>query len=167
MVSERVFVVGVGMTKFERPGSREWDYPDIGVEATEQALDDAGLAYDMVESAFVGYCYGDTTCGQRMLYGLGMSGVPILNVNNACASGSSALYLAKQTIEGGLADCVLASGFEKMEKGSLGVKHQPETPNEPSLRSDEEAEGSRPSAVDPATLRQCGHSLSRTLQRPA
>jgi acetyl-CoA acetyltransferase len=119
---ERVFVIGVGMTKFERPGTRDWDYPDIGVEATQMALDDAGVAYSDVSSAFVSYCYGDTTCGQRMLYGLGMTGIPIVNVNNACASGSSALYLAKRTIEGGMADCVLASGFEKMEKGSLGVK---------------------------------------------
>jgi acetyl-CoA acetyltransferase len=127
-MTERVFVVGVGMTKFERPGSREWDYSEIGVEATEAALLEAGVGYEAVEAALVGYCYGDTTCGQRMLYGLGMTGVPIVNVNNACASGSSALYLARQTIAGGMADCVLASGFEKMEKGSLGMKYTDRKP---------------------------------------
>lgn len=118
----KVFVVGVGMTKFEKPGARDWDYPDMGVEAATAALADAGIQYAAVEQAFAGYCYGDTTCGQRALYGLGLSGIPIVNVNNACATGSSALYLGKRTIEGGLADCVLAVGFEKMEPGSLGVK---------------------------------------------
>ena len=122
-VGEKVYVVGVGMTKFEKPGSREWDYPDMGEEAVRNALDDAGIAYDLVEQAAVGYCYGDSTCGQRALYRVGLSGIPIFNVNNACATGSSALFMAKKFVEGGLADCTLALGFEKMEKGSLGVKY--------------------------------------------
>jgi len=122
-MGERVFVIGVGMTKFEKPGSRDWDYPDMGEEAARKALDDAGIPYDLVEQAAVGYCYGDSTAGQRALYCVGLSGIPIINVNNNCATGSSALYLGKRFIEGGLADCTLALGFEKMEKGSLGVKY--------------------------------------------
>jgi acetyl-CoA acetyltransferase len=121
-VGERTFVIGVGMTKFEKPGSREWDYPDMAREAGEKALADAGIGYGEVEQAFVGYCYGDSTSGQRALYELGLTGIPAINVNNNCSTGSSALYLGRQFIRGGLADCVLALGFEKMEKGSLGVK---------------------------------------------
>jgi acetyl-CoA acetyltransferase len=162
-VAERIFVVGVGMTKFERPGSREWDYPDIGMEASQKALDDAGIPYDAVESAFVGYCYGDTTCGQRMLYGLGMSGIPIINVNNACASGSSALYLAKRTIEGGLADCVLAAGFEKMEKGSLGVKYTDRKP--PMSRHFGRMKALRGIGQAPLTPQLFGNAGTRYLER--
>lgn len=121
-MAERVFVIGVGMTKFEKPGSRQWDYPEMGGEAGKLALSDAGIRYEEVEQAFVGYCYGDSTAGQRALYELGLSGIPVVNVNNNCATGSSALYLARNFIRGGLTDCVLALGFEKMEKGSLGVK---------------------------------------------
>ncbi len=122
-MSRKVFVVGVGMTKFEKPGSRDWDYPDMAREAGTNALNDAGITYDLVEQAAVGYCYGDSTAGQRALYELGVTGIPVVNVNNNCATGSSALYLASRFIEGGLADCTLALGFEKMEKGSIGIKY--------------------------------------------
>jgi sterol carrier protein 2 len=126
-MGRKVYVVGVGMTKFEKPGSKNWDYPDMAREAGEKALADAGIAYDLVEQACVGYCYGDSTCGQRAVYTLGLTGIPIYNVNNNCSTGSTALYMAKQFIEGGIADCVLALGFEKMEKGSLGVKFNDRT----------------------------------------
>ncbi|XP_022317931.2 sterol carrier protein 2-like isoform X1 [Crassostrea virginica] len=120
--NRRVFVVGVGMTKFEKPGRRDdFDYPDMAKEAGTKALEDAGISYNQVEHACVGYVYGDTTCGQRALYQLGMSGIPIYNVNNACATGSTALYMARNLILGGLADCVLAIGFERMQRGSLGM----------------------------------------------
>jgi len=121
-MSNKVYVVGVGMTKFEKPGSKEWDYPDMAREAGEMALRDAGIAFENVEQAAVGYCYGDSTCGQRAVYTLGLTGIPIYNVNNNCATGSTALFMGKQFVEAGIADCVLALGFEKMEKGSLGVK---------------------------------------------
>ena len=123
----RTFVVGVGMTKFEKPGSRDWDYPDMAKESGSNALEDAGVGYDAIEQAFVGYCYGESTSGQRAVYGLGLTGIPVVNVNNNCSTGSSALYMARQAVKGGLADCVLALGFEKMEKGSLGVKYTDRT----------------------------------------
>ena len=126
-MGNKVFVVGVGMTKFEKPGSREWDYPDMAKEAGEKALADAGIRYDQVEQATVGYCYGDSTAGQRAIYGLGLTGIPVVNVNNNCSTGSSALFLTKQLIEGGIIDCGIAVGFEKMEKGSLGVKYMDRT----------------------------------------
>ncbi len=122
-MGRKVFVVGVGMTKFEKPGSKQWDYPDMAKEAGSKALQDAGIPYDAVEQACVGYCYGESTCGQRAVYGLGLTGIPIYNVNNNCATGSTALFMAKQFVEGGVSECVLALGFEKMEKGSLGTKY--------------------------------------------
>src|SRR5690349_4627594 len=118
----RTFVIGVGMTKFDKPGTKEGDYPEWAKEAGEKALADAGVSYEDIEQAFVGYCYGDSTSGQRAVYGLGLTGIPVVNVNNNCSTGSSALYMARQAIKGGLADCALALGFAKMEKGSLGVK---------------------------------------------
>ncbi len=127
-MGKKVFVVGVGMTKFEKPGAREkWDYPQMAKEAGENALKDAGITFDKIEQAAVGYCYGDSTCGQRAVYGLGLTGIPIYNVNNNCSTGSTALFMAKQLIEGGLSDCTLALGFEKMEKGSLGSKFNDRT----------------------------------------
>jgi acetyl-CoA acetyltransferase len=107
------------MTKFEKPGTRDWDYPEMGREAGASALADAGVEYSDVEQAFMGYCYGESTSGQRVLYELGLTGIPAVNVNNNCSTGSSALFLARRFVEGGLADCVLALGFEKMERGSL------------------------------------------------
>lgn len=120
-MGRKVYVVGVGMTKFEKPGSKAWDYPDMVKEAGEKALADAGVSYDKIQQVAVGYCYGDSTCGERAVYELGLTGVPIYNVNNNCSTGSTALFLAKQLVEGGLADCAMAVGFEKMQKGSLGT----------------------------------------------
>jgi acetyl-CoA acyltransferase len=121
-MSNRTFVVGVGMTKFDKPGTKEGDYPDWAQEAASKALADAGISYEDIDQVFAAYCYGDSTAGQRAVYGLGLTGVPVVNVNNNCSTGSSALYLARQFVRGGLADCVLAVGFEKMERGSLGAK---------------------------------------------
>jgi sterol carrier protein 2 len=126
-MGRKVYVIGVGMTKFEKPGSREWDYPQMAKEAGSKALEDAGIAYGDIEQAAVGYCYGDSTCGERAVYELGLTGIPIYNVNNNCATGSTALFMGKQFVEGGIAECVLALGFEKMEKGSLGIKYTDRT----------------------------------------
>ncbi len=126
-MGRKVYVVGVGMTKFEKPGSRDWDYPQMVKEAGEKALADAGIGFDQVQQAVAGYCYGESTSGERALYELGLTGIPIYNVNNNCSTGSTALFLAKQLVEGGLADCVMAAGFEKMEKGSLGAKYMDRT----------------------------------------
>jgi len=88
-------------------------------EAVTKALFDCGLTYDVIEQAAVGYCYGDSTCGQRALYQVGMTQIPVVNVNNNCSTGSSALYMARQAVAGGFAECSLALGFEKMAPGSL------------------------------------------------
>lgn len=123
MSQVKVYVVGVGMTKFEKPGKRDdFDYPQMAKEAVTKALNDAGIQHADIKQACVGYVYGDSTCGQRALYEIGMSGFPVYNVNNNCSTGSTALLMAKQIIQSGNGDCVLALGFEKMEKGSLSSK---------------------------------------------
>ena len=122
----KAYVTGVGMVAFQKPGKSE-SYDVMAANAARTALEDAGLDYDKVQQAYAGYVYGDSTCGQKALYEVGMTGIPVVNVNNNCSTGSTALYMAKQFIEGGLADCVMALGFEKMEKGSLGIKYTDRT----------------------------------------
>ena len=115
----KVIVAGVGMIPFAKPGASA-PYDEMGTEAARLALKDAGIGYDLVNQAYAGYVYGDSTAGQKAIYPLGLTGIPIVNVNNNCSTGSTALYLGAQSIRGGLADCVLALGFEKMQPGSLG-----------------------------------------------
>ncbi|GAP37209.1 lipid-transfer protein [Piscinibacter sakaiensis] len=117
-MKQRVHVVGVGMIPFTKPGASE-PYTVMGARAAQAALDDAGVAYDQVQQAYVGYVYGDSTAGQAAVYGVGLSGIPVFNVNNNCATGSSALFLARQAIEAGSIDCALALGFEQMQPGAL------------------------------------------------
>ncbi|MEF9947509.1 MAG: lipid-transfer protein [Comamonas sp.] len=118
-MSRDVFVAGVGMIPFAKPGKSD-PYYQMAATATGLALTDAGVAYDAVQQAYVGYVYGDSTSGQRALYEVGMTGIPIVNVNNNCSTGSTALYLARQAVASGAADCVLALGFEQMTPGALG-----------------------------------------------
>ncbi|SDM08492.1 Acetyl-CoA acetyltransferase [Oryzisolibacter propanilivorax] len=113
-----VHVVGVGMIPFTKPGASE-PYPVMGAQVARLALQDAGVPYDAVQQAYVGYVYGDSTAGQAALYGVGLTGIPVVNVNNNCATGSSALYLARQAVESGMAECALALGFEQMQPGAL------------------------------------------------
>lgn len=117
----KTYIVGVGTTKFEKPESRDWQYWDMAKEAGTRALADAGISYDLVEQVPVGYCFQASTAGQRAAYELGLTGVPVYNVNNNCATGSTALMMARQFVEGGISDCVLALGFEKMTRGALGA----------------------------------------------
>ena len=119
-MSRNVLVTGVGMIAFAKPGANR-PYPEMAAEATRAALADAGLDYAQIQQAYVGYVYGDSTAGQRALYEVGMSGIPIVNVNNNCSTGSTALFLARQAVASGAADCVLALGFEHMSPGALGA----------------------------------------------
>ena len=117
-MTRKVFVAGVGMIPFKKPGTSE-SYDAMGAHAVKQALEDAGLSYADVQQAYAGYVYGDSTCGQKALYHVGMSGIPVINVNNNCATGSSALFLARQAVQSGAVDCALAVGFEQMNPGAL------------------------------------------------
>src|SRR5882757_1701973 len=118
-MSDAARIAGVGMVRFATP-SKAQSYDVMASEAVRFALADAGLDYTAIQQAYVVYVYGDSTCGQHALYGVGLTGIPVLNVNNNCATGSSALWLARQAVESGAADCVLALGFEQMRRGALG-----------------------------------------------
>lgn len=115
----KVIVAGVGMTKFYKPKESPM-YDVLGADAARMALKDAGLDYSKIQQAYVGYVYGDSTAGQRALYPVGTTGIPIFNVNNNCSTGSSALYLARQAVESGMVECALALGFEQMKPGAIG-----------------------------------------------
>ena len=117
-MKQQILVAGVGMIPFMKPGASE-SYLEMGAKAVRLALADAGIDYKHVQQAYAGYVYGDSTCGQRALYEVGMTGIPVINVNNNCSTGSTALYLARQAVASGMADCVLAVGFEQMQPGAL------------------------------------------------
>ena len=106
------------MIPFTKPGKSE-NYNVMGETAARAALDDAGIDYSLVQQAYAGYVYGDSTAGQAAVYGLGLTGIPVINVNNNCATGSSALFLARQAVASGAVECALAVGFEQMKPGAL------------------------------------------------
>jgi acetyl-CoA C-acetyltransferase len=119
-MSSQAIVAGVGMVPFKKPGQSD-PYDIMGANAARAALEDAGLDYGRVQQAYAGYVYGDSCSGQAALYHLGINGIPIFNVNNNCASGSTAFALAAQAVESGAVECALAVGFEQMEPGALDV----------------------------------------------
>jgi len=148
-----VKIAGVGMVKFSKPGQSD-PYRVMGANAIKLALKDAGLEYSQVQQAFASYIYGDSCSGQHVLYDVGMSGIPVINVNNNCASGSTALFLARQAVQSGQVDCVLAVGFEEMQRGALGSNWEDrESPFDPMLKKLDEI-SSAPEA--PLALRTFG-----------
>ena len=119
-MTAKALVAGVGMIPFAKPGASE-SYEVMGATAARAALADAGIDYTQVQQAYVGYVYGDSTCGQSALYPVGLTGIPIINVNNNCSTGSTALFLARQAVESGAVDVALALGFEQMVPGALAA----------------------------------------------
>jgi acetyl-CoA C-acetyltransferase len=119
MTNTQVLIAGVGMVPFRRPGQSD-PYDVMAEAAIRAALADARLDYDLVDQAFAGFVLADSCSGQRAIYRVGISGIPITNVNNNCASGSTALFLARQAVVAGEAECALAVGFEEMPPGALG-----------------------------------------------
>src|SRR2546423_15193032 len=99
-MSNRTFVVGVGMTKFEKPQRREWDYPDMARESGTKALEDAGVDYSQIEQAVGGYVYGEATSRQRAVYQLRLTRIPGTNVNHKCPSGATAPVLGRHPLQG-------------------------------------------------------------------
>jgi sterol carrier protein 2 len=120
-MTRKINVIGVGMVPFAKPGKSE-EYNVMAAKAGKAALADAGIPFNAVEQAYAGYVFGESTCGQRAVYEIGLTGIPVFNVNNNCSTGSSALMLGAQAIAAGAAECVLVVGFEQMEKGALAAK---------------------------------------------
>ncbi|NHN37299.1 lipid-transfer protein [Pseudomaricurvus alcaniphilus] len=114
----KALIAGVGMVKFTKPGKSE-EYDVLGAQAARAALEDAGIDYRDVQQAYAGFVFGDTCSGQTALYNVGLTGIPVINVNNACATGSTALFLARQAVQSGAVDVALAVGFEQMPSGAL------------------------------------------------
>jgi len=107
------------MTPFLSPKAGK-SYIEFGKAALGAALKDAGIGYDKIQQAYVGWVYGDSTAGQAVIYEAGMTGIPVINVNNNCSTGSTALFLARQAVKSAAVDCALALGFEQMKPGALG-----------------------------------------------
>jgi acetyl-CoA acetyltransferase len=120
-MTRKANIIGVGMVPFAKPGKSE-EYNVMASKAARAALADAGVEFSAIEQAYAGYVFGDSTCGQRAVYEVGLTGIPVFNVNNNCSTGSTALMLAAQAVAGGVAECVIAVGFEQMEKGALAAK---------------------------------------------
>lgn len=118
-MSKKAYVAGVDMVRFCKPGTQA-PYRVMASKAIRGALKDAGIGLESVQQAYGAYIYGDSTCAQRAIYDVGMTGIPVINVNNNCSSGSTALFLARQAVESGAVDCALAFGFEEMQPGAIG-----------------------------------------------
>ncbi|WP_193604592.1 thiolase C-terminal domain-containing protein [Nocardioides dongkuii] len=162
----RVFVTGVGMTPFVKIRSRAWTYPEMVGLAVDEALADAGIGYDAIQRAAVGYVFQPSAAGQRALYPVGMTGIPVVNVNNNCATGSTALMLAQEWIATGLADVVLAVGFEQMTKQAMAM---PVGEAAPAVMTLDPHVAVLPSVTDavaaPLTVRFFGDAATEHMQR--
>lgn len=120
MTSQKICIAGVGMIPFKKPGQSD-SYDIMGANAAREALHDAGITYDKIEQVVASFVYGDSCAGQAAMYHVGITGVPIFNVNNNCSSGSSAFYLACQAIKSGMVDVAMAVGFEQMAPGAVDI----------------------------------------------
>ena len=111
-------IAGVNMIKFAKPGTQE-PYRVMASKAIQGAVKEAGIDFSLIEQAYGGYIYGDSSGAQHALYDAYMTGIPIMNVSNNCSSGSTALFLARQAVQSGTVECALAFGFEEMSPGAL------------------------------------------------
>lgn len=112
-------VAGVDMVKFAKPGQQK-PFREMASTAIRGAVADAGIDPSLIEQAYGSYIYGDSTCAQHALYDAFMTGIPVINVNNNCSSGSTAIFMARQAVQSGAVECALAFGFEEMQPGALG-----------------------------------------------
>jgi len=162
-MSRAAHIAGVGMVPFTKPRESA-PYETMGASAARAALADAGLDYALVEQAYAGYVYGDSTAGQAALYDVGMTGIPVINVNNNCATGSTALFLARQAVSSGAAECALAVGFEQMTNGALAMGYPDRT--SPFTRFDEAADTlSRADELGPLAPRYFGGAGREHMER--
>lgn len=114
----RAVIAGVGMVKFAKPGQQE-PYRVMAAESIRLAMKDAGVEAEDIQQALASFIFEGSGAGQHAIYDVFQTGIPVINLNNACAAGSSALFLARQLVEGGAADCVLVVGFDEMPRGAI------------------------------------------------
>ena len=116
-----VFVGGVGMVRFGRyDGEKEWplkEFYELGCEAVFGAFRDAEVEMNDIQAVFCGQVYQGTSAGFKVINEIGSTGIPIVNVENACSSSSSAFRLACQSIATGIYDICLVIGVEKVPRG--------------------------------------------------
>jgi acetyl-CoA acetyltransferase len=130
-VSASVYVAGVGMTKFARMPERHFE--EIGREAVRRALQDADVERMQIEEVFCGSALTGRSMGQRVLRDLGMTGIPITNVENACSSGSTAMREAATAIRAGRCDIALVIGIDQLTRLGGGTIPGVETDLDPNL----------------------------------
>lgn len=139
--ANHAYVLGVGMSRFLKPRRERW-YTELAFEAGVKAMLDANITYDDVGAGIACYAFGPTCTGQRVFYQFGMPDIPIYNTNNACATGSTGLHMARNFVIGGVYDCVLVVGFEQMQPGALpGVSSDGPTPQDLSVKLMKQARG--------------------------
>ena len=115
-----VYVVGIDMLKFQKAGTAK-SVQDLGSRAALLALQDAGLKIQQMEALYCGNLYqAGAMVGQRILQEIGQTGIPVVNVANACATGATAFREAWMAVKAGAYDLVLAVGVEQMGAGLLG-----------------------------------------------
>jgi acetyl-CoA acetyltransferase len=113
-----VYILGAGMIKFGRYPDRT--VPDLGAEAALMALDDANLGINDMEALYSGnLMQANAMVGQRILQQIGMTGIPVVNCANACATGATAFREGWMSIKAGIYDLVLIVGVEQMGKAGL------------------------------------------------
>lgn len=149
-MSNDVYIVGINMIRFGRFDDAKPE--TLAAQAALMALDDCGLTIKAVQAIYAGTCNG-AMMGQRMMHYIGQTGVPIVNVTNACATGATAFREAFIAIKAGMYDTCLAVGAEKMAKGMLVPKNSGGTPIP--------TEGLLGSGVMPAVFAQMGMEHSR------
>lgn len=125
-----VVIAGVGLTRFDtydgQQGRPSKEFYDLGSEAILKALQEAQMGWKEIQAAFCGSVYCGTASGHQTIEKIGMTGIPIVNVENACSSGSSAFRLAYQAVAYEIYDVVLAVGFETMPRGLIQSTAWPE-----------------------------------------
>lgn len=120
-----VMVLGVGVHPFGRFDGKSFE--DIGQEAVKAALKDAGdMPWSDVEAGFCGTMHGGTGAGHRVLARVGMTGIPIINLETGCASGSTSFIMAYQQVAAGICDIAIAIGVEKMPRGFMRMTSYPQ-----------------------------------------
>ena len=130
----KAIVAGVDMVKFVKPGTQE-PYRVMASRAIQGAVKEAGIEPTDIQQAYGSYVYGDSTSAQHAFYDAFQTGIPVINVNNNCSSGSTAIFLARQAVASGAVECALAFGFEEMQPGALGTHWDDrESPSDHMLR---------------------------------